>query len=31
LRGINRVTVWHRMRKYGIDLKGELKNQRFTG
>jgi transcriptional regulator of acetoin/glycerol metabolism len=25
LLGINRVTVWNRMRKYGIDLKRELK------
>jgi DNA-binding NtrC family response regulator len=31
LLGINRVTVWHRMRKYGIDLKGDLKRGRFTG
>jgi transcriptional regulator of acetoin/glycerol metabolism len=23
--GINRVTVWNRMRRYGIDLKRELK------
>lgn len=29
LLGVNRVTVWHRMRKYGIDLKGELKKGRF--
>jgi PAS domain S-box-containing protein len=31
LLGINRVTVWNRMRKYGIDLKGNLKDRRFTG
>ena len=31
LLGINRVTVWHRMRKYGIDLKGDLKRGRFAG
>ncbi|MBC2712436.1 MAG: hypothetical protein HGJ94_16065 [Desulfosarcina sp.] len=23
--GINRVTVWNRMRKYGINLKREIK------
>ncbi|WP_281491971.1 helix-turn-helix domain-containing protein [Desulfosarcina cetonica] len=25
LLGVNRVTVWNRMRKYGIDLKREVR------
>ena len=31
LLGINRVTVWHRMRKHGIDLTRELKKPEGVG